>query len=214
MRRILLVGGAPRVQVDAVRYLCVSATGATAVALRARLGSLGRRDVDLLLASDAAPAADAIRFATRDELDRALRGWIGAHADGVVVMSAAVNDYELAAVDEVRSGQATRIAPGTKAQSGADELVIRLRPAAKLIDQLRGWGLTGPLVGFKYEDRDTVLASAEALRRRVGAELVVANSLCGELQALVDASGATESPGREALLSALARRLANLAAKT
>ena len=37
MRPILLVGGAPRQAVDAVRYLSVRASGATALALRERL---------------------------------------------------------------------------------------------------------------------------------------------------------------------------------
>ena len=47
-------------------------------------------------------------------------------------------------------------------------MVIRLRQASKLIDRLRSdYGLRGPIVGFKYEAAPTVIASAEALRKRV-----------------------------------------------
>ena len=207
MRPILIVGGAPRIPVDAVRHLTMAASGATAVALRARLAAAGA-GAELLLSGDAAPGlADAQRFADRPALEAALQAWIAAHPDGVVVMSAAVNDYAVAAVELHEGGAVRTFLPGAKIPSQGDELVIRLRPAAKLIDRFRAWGLRGPIVGFKYEDRATVLASAEALRRRTGAALVVANSLCGTVQALVDADGAHTFPGREALLDALAGRL-------
>lgn len=206
MRPILLVGGAPRVPVDAVRHLTVAASGATAVRLRDLLAARAR-SADLLLSSDAAPDAAAGRYLDREQLEHRLRTWIAAHPAGAVVMSAAVNDYQVAGVEALRDGQATRIAPQAKLPSGADEVVIRLHPADKVIDRLRGWGLSGPIVGFKYEDADTVLASAAALLRRVGAALVVANSLDGSLQALVDGAGAERCVDREELLQRLAGRL-------
>ena len=73
------------------------------------------------------------------------------------------------------------------------------------------FGLRGPIVGFKFESRETVEASAKALRERVGAALVVANSLCGEVQALVDADGIERLPDRDRLLVRLAERVAALA---
>jgi hypothetical protein len=211
MRPILLVGGAPRVPVDAVRYLMVTASGVTALAIERRLRarSLG---ADLLLGADAAPGVPARRYPDRAHLELELRAWISAHREGVVVMSAAVNDYEVAGVESRRGGGAPeRLAPGAKLASGAEEVLIRLRPAGKVIDQLRGWGLAGPIVGFKYEGRDTVLASAEALRRRVGAAAVVANSICGTVQALVQEGAPASFRDREALLDALADELARLA---
>jgi hypothetical protein len=177
MPRLLIVGGAPRVAVDAVRFLCVAASGATAVALAGRLR--GALEVDLLLGVDAHPEVPAQRYADRAELESALRCWIVANPRGVVVMSAAVNDYDVHEVTALRSGVASVVDRSAKLPSGADEVVVRLRPAAKVIDQLHGWGLSGPIVGFKFEDKDTVVASAQALRARVGAVAVVANSLCG-----------------------------------
>jgi hypothetical protein len=211
MRSVLLVGGAPRVAVDAVRYLTVAASGVTALALERRLRAKDVATVELLLSADAAPGVQALRYADRAKLELGLRTWIASHRDGAVVMSAAVNDYEVASVELRRGDAVERLASGAKLKSGADEAVIRLRPAGKVIDQLRGWGLAGPLVGFKYEARESVIQSATALRVRVGASLVVANSLCGSVQALVSAQGVEPYGDRDGLLDALASELAALA---
>jgi hypothetical protein len=207
-RPILIVGGAPRVAVDAVRHLTVAATGTTAVTLAGMLRSQGR-DVHLLLSQDAAPGANAERYTDRDGLENGIGAWIARHAAGCVVMSAAVNDYRVVGVERWEGGDSRLLRPGEKLPSGADEVVIRLREASKVIDRLRSeFGLIGPIIGFKYEDRATVLASAEALRQRVDATCVVANSLCGAVQAIVDASGNEIYPTRDELLAALAKRIA------
>lgn len=208
MRPVLIVGGAPRLQVDAVRHMTVRATGTTALRLVALLIGL---PVDLLLSADAAPDACAMRYTSRADLDLAIKGWVQAHPEGVIVMSAAVNDYEITAVERTVDDQTETIAPGAKIPSRADELVIRLGPAPKLIDQLASWGHTGPLVAFKFEDAATVVASAERLRTRVGAALVVANSLDGELQALVDEHGTAIYASRSDLVAELAERITGLA---
>ena len=211
MRRILITGGAPRVAIDALRFLSVTATGATAVGLATLLRQrcLG---VDLLLSTQAVPERTAARFDQRADLETQVAAWINAHPDGVVVMTAAVNDYQLHAVEQVRDGVTTVAASGIKLPSGADELVIRLRPANKLIDRLRGMGLRGPIIGCKYEAGDSVLASAEALRQRVGCAFVIANSLDGHLQAIVDANRVETAPDRPTLVGRWCARVAELAA--
>jgi phosphopantothenoylcysteine synthetase/decarboxylase len=211
-RPILITGGAPRIPVDAVRFLSVHATGTTAARLRSRLAGEGRA-VDLLLGAHAAPSEPALRFDGREDLERELQRWIKVHPEGIVVMAAAVNDYTVERIESRTNGQIESHAPGGKVPSGADELVIRLKPAAKVVDRLRSWGLRGPLVAFKYEAADTVLASAQSLRARIGASLVVANSLDGSVQALVDAIRVQQFPDREALLVALAERLTELASR-
>jgi acylphosphatase len=190
-----------------VRHLTVPASGATALALRQRLTP---QTVDLLLSVDAVTDDAAQRYTSRDELDAALQAWVTNHPDGIVVMSAAVNDYQVSALERVCDGVSETIAAGAKTPSRADELIIRLRPAAKLIDQLVAWGHTGPLIGFKFEASDTVIGSAQALRARVGAALVVANSLDGSVQALVDDT-VTSFANRDSLLDALGARLRDLA---
>jgi hypothetical protein len=125
-------------------------------------------------------------------------------------MSAAVNDYEVHRVESRSGASFLAHEPGTKIASGAEELVIRLRRSGKVIDRLRDWGLLGPIVGFKYEARETLLASARSLLERAGAALVAANSLCGRVQALVDGNGVETAPSRELLLERLVERLERL----
>lgn len=210
MRPILLVGGAPRVTVDAVRFLTVAASGATAVQLKETLQQQGLR-ADLLLGIDASPTVAAERYADRKGLETTLKRWISANPTGVVVMSAAINDYEVAQVVVEQEGGTVVLPAGAKLPSRAGAVSIRLQPASKVIDQLRSWGLGGPIVGFKYEAGESVIASASAQCARVGAAVVVANSLCGEIQALVDAHGHERFPDRPALIGALSARIARLA---
>lgn len=128
-------------------------------------------------------------------------------------MAAAINDYQVEALESVHGTTITYHDPGAKIPSGADELVIRLRPATKIIDRLRSWGLRGPLVAFKYEAADTVVASAQSLRARSGASLVVANSLDGMVQVLVDAIRVQPMADRAELISTLTERLVALASR-
>lgn len=198
--------------VDAVRDLVAAGGGRTALALHAALNTLAPDlAVDLLLSIRAEPGAAALRYDRREDFERGLKTWIAAHPDGVVVMAAAVNDFTVDTVASEVGGVTTLYAPGDKISSRAESLVIRLKPASKVIDQLPAWGLRGPVVGFKFEDGATVIASAEALRRRTGAALVVANSLDMRVQALVDAAGVERLPDRTALIAALAGRLVGLA---
>ncbi|MFW5829930.1 MAG: phosphopantothenoylcysteine decarboxylase [Planctomycetota bacterium] len=206
-RPVLIVGGAPRLAVDPIRFMSVSATGATAVHLAHDLGS----GTQLLLGVDAAPDVPAWRFRDRQQLNQKLRGWAGRHPDGIIVMSAAVNDYQVERVVAQRQGEALVMDPGGKIPSGCERISIEMAPASKLVDDLRGpWGFAGSLVAFKYEAAETVIASAQALRHRIDASLVVANSLCGEVQALLDGDGLWQAGGRAELLAELVRRLAAL----
>jgi phosphopantothenoylcysteine synthetase/decarboxylase len=206
MTPVLLVGGAPRVRVDAVRFLQARASGTTARALRGRLAARGVT-ADLLLSD---PADDCRAYDDRAGLETALRAWIADHPDGTVVMSAAINDWQVETV-QVHDGGAVRVVTAAdKAPSRADALTIRLVPASKVLDQLRGWGLRGAIIGFKFEDAATVIASAQAQLARVGCACVVANSLDGSVQALVDAAGVERFAGRDLLLDRLAARIAAL----
>ena len=206
-RPILIVGGAPRLRVDAVRFLSVAASGTTAVHLAEGLRAR-ELDVELLLGTLARPEVEARRYDDRTELEDQLKIWLGIHPEGVVVMSAAINDYAVTTVERRVGHDIQRFAPGQKVPSGGDELLIRLTPASKVIDQLVAWGHRGPLIGFKYEDRATVLASAEALRKRTGAALVVANSLCQTVQALVSEAGVRTFTTRGDLMKTLTEAIA------
>lgn len=204
---ILLVGGAPRVPIDAIRSLMVTASGATATCLQDILRAGGLTS-ELLLSVSCQPARDCARFEHRADLDQQVRAWAAAHPKGLIVLSAAVNDYQLRSTTFVRQGHSMQVALDGKLPSGAEWVQITLEPAPKLVDTLRQeWAFAGRLIAFKFEQRDTVLAAASALRRRIAAELVVANSLCGQIQALVDQRGCWQASDRGALLAELAKRI-------
>lgn len=212
-RPVLVVGGAPRLAIDAIRFLSVKATGETANQVACGLAAAGVPATLLLgmLATLHHHGLAVARFDSRADLERELQRWIQVNPEGVVVMSAAVNDYEVHRVESSRGAEVVQHKPGTKIPSGAEELVIRLRRSGKVVDRLRDWGLRGPIVAFKYEAAETVVSSAQALQRRLDAALVVANSICGRLQALVDATRVETAPSREALVERLVARLAALA---
>jgi phosphopantothenoylcysteine synthetase/decarboxylase len=206
-RPILLVGGAPQVDLDAVRYLSVHATGTTACRLANRLP-----EAELLLSYNAKPGIAAKRYRRRAELDEQVQHWAQAHPGGLIVMSAAVNDYQLERIQVESDGTRIDIAASGKVPSGADRIHLQLQPAPKLVDQLRQeWGFHGHLVAFKYESVRSVIDSAKALLHRIDASLVVANSIDGSVQALVERDSIAWADNREVLVTELAKRIAHLA---
>jgi hypothetical protein len=212
VRPVLLVGGAPRIAIDAIRHLTVGATGGTCLRLADLLRERGQ-DPELLLSLDSVrcDAHPVQRYERREQLDDRLRAWIARHPDGAVVMAAAVNDYQLGGVEVLQHAAWAAVSPAGKIPSGAEEIRIRLTPAAKLIDQLHGWGLRGPLAGFKHEAPATVVASAQRLRGRVNATAILANALDGSVQALVTADGVQDfGRQRDAALQALAALLVSV----
>ncbi len=199
---ILLVGGAPRVPIDAVRYLTVPATGLTACRLHDMLAADGLKS-ELLLSVDAQPTREAMRYENRAELEYMLQKAIQSNPNRCIVLSAAINDYQVTGVNGIWRGVEQHYPVSAKVPSGGERLSIELEPASKVVDTLKGYGHAGPLVAFKYEAAETVISSAQSLLKRVGAQLVVANSLCGEIQALVRADTIEICESRTQLLEHL-----------
>ena len=170
MRPVLITCGGTRNPVDAIRYLSAGATGTTGIAIARRLREAGR-DVHVLGSLEAALRAPDLAVevygSTRDLLARVQR-WCTANPDGVVVHSAAVGDYE-AATD------------AGKIPSGQAELVLRLTPTPKIVDQIHTWAPNTWLVSFKAGrpeiPADELEAIARAQARRTGSKVVFANAL-------------------------------------
>jgi len=106
------------------------------------------------------------RFRTYDDYAQSLRQLIESRQPDAVVLAAAVSDYVTdPRPDKVRSGQ---------------DLVLALRPAAKIISQVRTWRPGVVLVGFKLlvdaSDAE-LLAAANTVLEDNGCDLVVANDL-------------------------------------
>jgi phosphopantothenoylcysteine synthetase/decarboxylase len=202
MTEVLITAGATRNPIDAIRYLSAHATGRTGIDLASRLR--GTHAVHLLGSAEAClrapPGLVAEEFtSTRDLLAR-MEGWILAHPRGVVIHSAAVGDYEAEPV-------------ASKIASGAPELVLRLRPAPKIVDRIRAWAPGAFLVSFKAGTPGLTPGELEAIARaqlhRTGSDLVFANVLGAiESTVLLVSADTTERFTRRAdALAALQARI-------
>lgn len=198
MKRALVTAGATRNKIDAIRYLSANATGTTGCRLAERLWE-NDWNVDLLGSAEAilrqrTPLPSHEFTTTRDLEDRMKR--LVPLMD-LVIHSAAVGDYELAEPLDA------------KIPSSCQELVLRLTPAPKILDQIRGWNPNCRLVSFKAAtpgtDDDTLVAIATAQRVRTGSNLVFANVIGAQDSGihLVTENGTTRFTSRPAALEAL-----------
>jgi len=171
MQPCLITAGATRNPVDAIRYLSAHASGRTGVGVASSLAELST-PVHLLGSSEAvlragsAPGFTTETYGSTRDLYARMAAWVGDNPDGGVVHSAAVGDYEA-------DPSASKIA------SGKASLTLTLRPTPKILDAIRGWGLTGPLVSFKAAAPETtddqLVAIARAQLVRTGSDRVFAN---------------------------------------
>ncbi len=196
MRPVLVTCGATRNPVDAIRYLSAGATGATGIGLARALGArvhvLGSQEAALR----APDLAVEVYGSTRDLMARMER-WCRANADGVVIHSAAVGDYEIvgATTGKIASGQA--------------EIVLRLTPTPKIVDRVKDWAPDAFLVSFKAAKPgvtgDELETIAQAQLNRTCSNLVFANALdhIGEDVLLVSATETRRFGRREDAVAAL-----------
>lgn len=213
---LLVVAGSPRLPVDAIRYMQVAVSGTTAARVAAGCQERGV-EVHAVVAEDSSaalqnvlPAERCHLWQTRDELDAAMQRWLTKHPAGTVFLSAAINDYNVATLRwQDADGQLHEVPAGSgKVPSRAEWVDIRLRQARKLIADLPSWGHSGRLVACKYSPADTVLAQAKALQAANQADLVLANSLDGAVQALVGDAAVDHFDDRAAILASLVDRIA------
>jgi len=171
-RRLLVTAGPTWVPLDAVRHLANFSTGRMGATL-ARAAAAAGWEVTLLYGPGCHPITaederrmEVVRFITFDDLHALLRERIGSRGYTGLVHAAAVCDYRPA---ERAAG---------KLDSSAPELVLRLVRTPKLVDEVKPLDPEIVLVAFKLtasQTREEMVWSAQALRRRCGAELVVAN---------------------------------------
>jgi phosphopantothenoylcysteine decarboxylase/phosphopantothenate--cysteine ligase len=171
-RRVLVTAGPTRVPIDAVRHIGNVSSGRTGLQIARAVASAGA-EVALLMGAGTVPVADTPglrleRFVTFDDLHVAMRRHVGSEAYDAVIHAAAVSDYQLAEI------------VGGKISSSEPELVLRLRPTPKIVDEVRGLDPHIVLVKFKLEVGLSEAELLEVARRsgtRSDADLVVANDL-------------------------------------
>ncbi|MEL6347528.1 MAG: phosphopantothenoylcysteine decarboxylase [Myxococcota bacterium] len=188
---VLITAGATRNPLDAIRYISAHSTGSTGVWLAEQLAPT--MDVTLMGSPQALLRAADLPIrregytSTRDLLAR-MKGWLDGRGRAVVIHACAVGDYEMAPTNPK--------IPDEKIPSGKAELVLRLRPTPKIIDQLHDANPALLLYSFKAASPETTDAGlieiAERQRVRTRSMLVFANVI-GRLGARVLLQGETST---------------------
>ncbi len=171
-RRLLITAGPTWVPIDSVRHLANLSTGRMGATL-ARTAVKKGWEVTLLYGPGRHPVTpdderqmEVVPFTTFEDLHRLLRQQLASHTYAALLHTAAVSDYQPA---ERTQG---------KIDSAAPQLLLRLVPTPKLIDEVKMLDPEIVLVAFKMtagQPRDEMIHVAQELRKRSGAELVVAN---------------------------------------
>lgn len=169
---VLVTSGPTREPIDGVRFISNLSSGRTGAAICEVLAARGI-GVTQLYGVDSAVAMGVTRremFTDHASLDAILRRLLEDGGYDAVIHTAAVGDFSVA-----------EAAPCVKLGSG-QELVLRLRPNAKIIDSIRGFagGRDLLLIGFKLTHDSDAGAQARAARelmQRSGADYVVQNDL-------------------------------------
>lgn len=148
--RIIVTCGPAWTPVDRMRRLTNASTGALGGRLAGTLHAAGH-EVLLFrgeLATVPPPPGVAVRpFSTNEDLAAQLQAVEQREGVGAVLHAAALTDFEVArATDE-----AGRALVEGKFPTRAGGLRLDLRPAPKLLPQLRGWFPAARIAGWKYE---------------------------------------------------------------
>jgi phosphopantothenoylcysteine decarboxylase/phosphopantothenate--cysteine ligase len=169
-RTMLVIGGASREPIDAVRSVTNESSGATAVAL-ATQGYFRGAEVELWLGAVEVPVPSFLvprRWRSLSDLRRLIDGSPGLPRDlAAVWVPAALSDFTLAA----RKGKIP--------SHEAGPLTLTLRPAPKVLPDLRRRARPPcRIIGFKLESgasTEQLIASGRRLQQEAGVDFVVAN---------------------------------------
>jgi phosphopantothenoylcysteine decarboxylase/phosphopantothenate--cysteine ligase len=152
--KCIVTAGPTYEELDEVRRLTNFSTGALGTGLADYLAGLGHEMV-LLTGhySTCPPSARAQRrqtFTTTADL----RGRLAALASpevGAVFHAAAVSDFTFGKIWELTAEGEMREVSSAKIPTRAERLLAELKPAPKIIRELRGWFPKAFLAGWKYE---------------------------------------------------------------
>jgi len=173
-RKILITAGPTWVPIDSVRVITNIFKGTLGLIISEEAARRGAKVTLLLgptsiyLPSKTSPSFKIIRFKFFNDLYELMKQEISSRDYDVVIHSAAVADY---VPTECHDG---------KIKSGQKDLVIKLKPTVKIVDQVKKWDSEVFLVKFKVESN---VGKEELVRRSYqsmlasNADLIVANEL-------------------------------------
>ncbi len=168
-KRILMTAGPTVEYIDPVRVITNLSSGKTGVLLASELVSAGAKVTLVYGPGTATPPAGAkvIHVKTTKEMFDAIKKEMKKKFD-VVILSAAASDYTVE--------QSSK----SKIKSSKKNLIIKLKQAPKIIDQIKKMQKDVFLVGFKSEtnlSKKKLEESARKKQKEAKADLIIANDI-------------------------------------
>lgn len=169
-KRVLITAGPTIERIDPIRVITNKSTGKTGVLLAAELVSAGCKVTMVYGPGTAKPpkGAKVIPVNTVQEMFDATIKEIKQKKFDIVIMAAAAADYTVQTQSK------------TKIKSTKESLVIRLRKAPKIIDQIKRLQKDVFLVGFKAEanvSKQKLIESARNKMKESHADMIIANDI-------------------------------------
>ncbi|HXG14323.1 MAG TPA: bifunctional phosphopantothenoylcysteine decarboxylase/phosphopantothenate--cysteine ligase CoaBC [Candidatus Nitrosotenuis sp.] len=169
-KRVLITAGPTVEQIDPIRVITNRSTGKTGVLLAAELVSAGCK-VTMVYGPGAAKPPKGVKVIpvkTVQEMFDATIKEIKQKKFDVVIMAAAAADYTV------------QMQSTTKIKSTKESLVLKLRKAPKIIDQIKRLQKDVFLVGFKAEanvSKQKLIESARNKMKESHADMIIANDV-------------------------------------
>ena len=168
-KRILITAGPTIEYIDPVRVITNQSSGKTGVLLASELISAGAKVTLIYGPGKESPpkGAKVVNIQTLQEMFNAVKKEMKKKFD-IVIMAAAASDYTL------------EKSSATKIKSNLDKIVLKLKRAPKIIDEIKKMQRDVFLVGFKAEaciSKENLVKEARKKIRESGADVIVANDI-------------------------------------
>ena len=173
-KKVLMTVGPTLEYIDPVRVITNISSGKTGVLLASELISAGAKVTIIYGPGNVKPpkGAKIINVITSKEMFDATKNELKKKFD-VVIMAAAASDYIPENVSKI------------KIKSDKKSLIIRLKKAPKIIEQIKKLQKDTLLVGFKAEaniTKNTLIRSAQKKMKDINANIMIANDIGSEYQ--------------------------------
>ena len=168
-KKVLITAGPTVEQIDPIRAITNHSSGKTGVSLAAELISAGAKVTFVYGPGKEKPpkGAKIINVSSSKEMHLAVKLELKKKFD-IVIMAAAVADY----VPVIQSKN--------KIKSSKSNMIISLKKAPKIIDQIKKYQKNVLLVGFKAETnltKNQLIKSAEKKLKESSADMIIANDI-------------------------------------
>jgi phosphopantothenoylcysteine decarboxylase/phosphopantothenate--cysteine ligase len=168
-KRVLLTAGPTIEYIDPIRVITNQSTGKTGVLLASELVSAGAKVTLIYGPGKEVPpkGVNLIKVETSQEMSNAVKKEMKQKFD-IVILAAAVSDY----MPEKSNA--------TKIKSDQNEIMLKLKRAPKIIDQIKKIQKNVFLVGFKAETnipKEKLIREAKRKLKESNADLMIANDI-------------------------------------